>query len=300
MLATHGETRYSGPEILISDSLKEPNMTGRISRATTALRSSSRVFRDHPSLALLPLLSLLTVGTAYAGVGYLLFEYGLAGDVLTNDLVRYSVLFAALSISSLFGIFFNTAVVYCAAQYFRGETPSLEEGLAQAWAVRWTVAKWGLVNATAGTVLLVAEDNVPGIGSLTQSLLSMAWGLLTFFIIPVIILDETDSLRSGLQQSGRVFRQTWGESVSGTVGIGLALLPAGIAGVAALGYAYALAGGVTAYVLGFAGALVLVSCVVVGQVLGMVLRTALYQYATEDIDLDLVAELGHDNVFVDN
>lgn len=273
---------------------------GRISRGMTALRTSSRVFRDHPSLALLPFLSLLTVGTAYAGLGYLLLESGLLGNLLTNDLLRYGVLFAALAISSLLGIFFNTAVVHCAAQYFRGESPSLREGLAQAWAARWTVAKWGLVNATIGTVLVVAEDKLPGIGSLTSSLLNMAWGLLTFFILPVIVLEETDGLRSGLQQSGNVFRQTWGESVSGTVGVGLALLPAGIAGGVALGYAYLLASGVTAYLVGFAGATVLVACVVVAQVLGMVLRTALYQYATGETELELVDELGHENVFVDN
>jgi hypothetical protein len=45
---------------------------------------------------------------------------------------------------------------------------------------------------------------------------------------------------------------------------------------------------------------VLVVCVVVAQVLGMVLRTALYQYATEDVRLELVDELGHENVFVDS
>jgi hypothetical protein len=44
----------------------------------------------------------------------------------------------------------------------------------------------------------------------------------------------------------------------------------------------------------------LVACVVVGQVLGMVLRTALYQYATGETDPELVDELGHENVFVDN
>ena len=275
-------------------------MTGRVTRGVAALRSSLRVFGDHPLLALLPLASLLTVGTAYAGLGYLLFEYGLLGDVLTNDVLRYSVVFAGLSVSSLLGIFFNTAVVHCAAQYFRGESPSLREGLTRAWAVRWTVAKWGLVNATIGTVLLIAEDNIPGVGSLTGSLLNMAWGLLTFFIVPVIVLEETDGLRPGLRQSGRVFRRTWGESASGTVGVGLALLPVGLAGAGALGYAYFVASGVTASLVGSAGGAVLVACVVVGQVLGMVLRTALYQYAVGEADPELVDELGHENVFIDS
>lgn len=85
-----------------------------------------------------------------------------------------------------------------------------------------------------------------------------------------------------------------------TVGVGLALLPAGIAGGVALCYAYVLANGATAYLVGFAGATMLVVCVVVAQLLGVILRTALYQYATEDVRLELVGEPGHENVFVDS
>lgn len=108
----------------------------------------------------------------------------------------------------------------------------------------------------------------------------------------------TATTRVGL--SCLCFRQPRGESVSSTVGVGLTSLPAGIAGGVALGYAHFLASGVTPYLVGFAGAMVLVVCVVVAQVLGMVLRTALYQDATEDVRLELVDELGHENVFLDN
>ena len=275
-------------------------MLERFDRGLTAVRSSGRLFRDHPSLAVLPLLSVGVVGTAYAALGVALVRYGLVADLLADDRLRYGALFAALSLSSVCGIFFNAAIVHCAAQYFRGETPSVRDGLRRAWTVRGAVAKWGLLSATVGTALAIAEDTVPGVGSLTRSVLDLTWGILTFFVVPVIVHERPDGLRSGLRRSGGAFRETWGESAAATVGIGVALLPVGVAGVALLGYAYVVAGGAVTYVVGLLGGLLLVSSVVVSQVLGMIVRTALYRYATTEDDVELVDELGHDSLFPDD
>lgn len=275
-------------------------MFERFDRGVTAIRSSGRLFTEHPSLAVLPLLSLGTVGTAYAALGLVLVRYDLVADLFASNVLQYGALFVALSISSVAGIFFNAAIVHCAAQYFRGETPSARDGLRRAWTVRSAVVKWGLLSATIGTALAIVEDNVPGVGSLTRSVLDLAWGLLTFFVVPVIVLEEPDSLRSGLRRSGGAFKRTWGESVTAVVGIGVALLPVGLVGAALLGYAYVVAGGAAAYAIGLLGGMLIVSCVVVSQILGMVVRTALYRYATTDDSVALVDELGPDDVFPDD
>lgn len=273
-------------------------MCGRLNRGITVLKSSTRLFRKQPSLAVLPLLSLVAVGTVYSVVGFVFVQYGLVTEVLTNKLVQYSALFVALMVSSGFGIFFNAAIVHCAAQYYRGEPTSVRDGLAAAWSVRRTIAKWGLVSATIGTVLWIVEDNVPGAGSLIQSVLNLAWAILTFFIVPVIVLERTSSLRSGLEQSGQTFKQTWGESVTATVGVGIAFLPVIIVGAAGLAYAY-FATGPIALLVGAFGAALVVASMVITQVLGMVVRTALYQYAATGEENDLIAALGTDDIFVD-
>lgn len=275
-------------------------MFERFRRASTVVKSSARMFGETPSLTVLPALSLVSVGAAYSVLGAVLLHYGLVADLLTNDLVKYSVLFVALAISSGFGIFFNAAIVHCTAQYYRGEDPSVREGLHEAWTVRATVLKWGLLSATVGTLLGIAEENVPGVGTLTKSVLDVAWAILTFFIVPVIVLEETDSLRGGLEQSGAAFRRTWGESVTAQVGIGLALLPVILVGAGLLGCAYFAATGVAAIALGALGGGLLVAAVVVTQVLGMVVRTALYQYATTGEHNDLTGDIDLNNVFPDN
>lgn len=272
-------------------------MSGRFRRAVRVTDASLDVFRERPRLAVLPLLSLVVVGSAYAVVGVALLRYGLVDAVFTNRLVKYGVIFVGLAVSSSAGVFFNAAVVHCAARQFAGEEATVRDGLAAAWAVRGRIAKWGLLSATVGTALAVAEDAIPGVGTLTKSILDLAWGLLTFFVVPVIVTDRTDGLRTDLRRSGDAFARTWGESVTVTFGIGLALLPAALVGCCLLAVAYLSATGVAAYVTGAIGGLLLVATIVLTQVLGMIVRTALYRYATTGEPVGPLEGFAPDDIF---
>jgi hypothetical protein len=274
-------------------------MYGRFSRGLQAVDVSLDVFRRQPSLALLPLASLTIVGSAYAAIALVLLQHDLLGALFTNSLLQYAVAFVALASSSVLGIFFNAAVVHCASQHLRGETPTVRDGLAAAWAVRGTILKWGIVNATLGTILYIVEDNIPGVGGLVHAVLDIAWAILTFFIVPVIVVERTPDLRSGLRESGETFRETWGESVTATVGIGAAFLPVILVGGGLLVYAYLFASGPAVYLFGAAGAVLLAASMVLTQVLGMVVRTALYHHAKTGEEVDLIRRLGEHDVFVD-
>ncbi|WP_137290048.1 DUF6159 family protein [Natronorubrum halophilum] len=272
-------------------------MTGRFRDGVAVTNASLDVFRKRPRLAVLPLLSLAAVGSAYAVLAVAILRYELVGALFTSSLVRYGVLFVALAVSSGVGIFFNAAVVHCATRQFAGEETSVSEGVAAAWEARTAIVKWGLVSATIGTVLYIAEDNVPGVGTLTRSVLDLGWALLTFFIVPVIVTDRTGSLRSDLRKSGDAFSRTWGESLTATIGIGLALLPVSLLGVCLLVFAYLFATGPTAFVAGVLGGLLLVATIVVTQVLGMIIRAALYQYAVTGDPVGPLADLEPGQLF---
>ncbi|WP_226006210.1 DUF6159 family protein [Natrinema salinisoli] len=275
-------------------------MTGRFRHGFDAVDASLDVFRAHPRLAILPLLSLAVVGSAYGAIAVVVLHYGLATAVFANSLVKYGTMFAAIAVASGIGVFFNAAVVHCAARHFAGEETTARDGLAAAWDVRGRIAKWSLLAATIGTALYIAEDNVPGVGTLTRSVLDLTWGLLTFFVVPVIVTDRTDALRSDLRKSGGAFSRTWGESISATIGIGLALLPVSLIGLGLLGVAFVSPTGIAAYVVGIAGGVLLVATIVVAQVLGMVVRTALYRYATTGERVGPLKELEPDGVFPEN
>ena len=255
-------------------------MAGRFRRGLSIVDDSVDVFRDNPSLAILPLLSLLSVGSAFAAVAGVLLYYGVLGDVLGSDFLQYVGVFVGLAVSSSVGVFFNAAVVHCAAKYFDGEETSAREGLAAAWRVRRRIALWSVAAATLGTVLYIIDDKLGPLGSLARLLFDLAWSLLTFFVVPVIVLEDTDALRPMLRQSGAAFRDTWGESVSASLGVSFVFLPVALVGLVCLGWAYFAAAGLVAYTLGTVGFVLLVASMVISQVVGMIARTALYRYAT--------------------
>jgi len=255
-------------------------MTSRYRRGFDITRDSLRVFTSEPTLVVLPALSLLAVGSAFAVLAAIVFAQGLVERVLTTDLYRYGALFCAIAVSSSVATFFNAAVAYCAAQLFDGNSTSVREGLAAAWRVRRQIATWALVAATLGTVLYILDEKFGVVGSLTRAVFDLAWVLLTFFIVPVIVLDRRRSLRRQLRRSGSLFRETWGESVSATLGVGFVFLLVALPGVAlgAVGY-FALDGTVATVAILVGGAIV-VAAIVGSQTASAVVRTALYRYAT--------------------
>jgi hypothetical protein len=221
------------------------------------------------------------VGSAFAIVVGTAFYYGFAESLITNELIQYGAIFVVFAVSSSVGTFFNAAVVHCASRYFDGRETSVRDGLSAAWQVRRKIALWSITAATLGTVLHIIDDNLGPLGSLAQALFNLAWVLLTFFVVPVIVLEDTDGIRPILRESGAAFEETWGESVTASVGVSVAFLPVGIVGLAGLGSAYFLLDGLVAYLVGGIGFVLLVASMVAAQVVGMVVRTALYRYATD-------------------
>lgn len=226
-------------------------MSGRFASGLDITTESLGMFRENTSLALIPALSLLTVGSAFA-------------------------------ISSSLATFFNAAVVHCAAKIFDGEPTSARDGLAAAWRVRRQIAVWALVSATLGTVLMIIDEKFGAIGSLARALFDLAWALLTFFIVPVIVLEETDGIQHQLRQSGHMFKETWGESVSASLGVSLVFFVVALPGIAALAAGYFVLHGAVAVLVGAVGGLIVVGSMVASQTVSAIVRVALYRYAATD------------------
>ncbi|WP_188979257.1 DUF6159 family protein [Halocalculus aciditolerans] len=275
-------------------------MSGKFSRGLDVVDGSLDVFRANPRLAVLPLCSLLLVGSGFAVAAGIALHYGLVASLFTNDLIKYAAIFIGLALTSSLGAFFNVAVAHCAFQYFDGEDPTVRDGLQSAWRSRRAIAIWALTSATLGTVLYVLDEKFGFLGSAARLVFDLAWGLLTFFVVPVIAVEDTADLRTILRESGDAFKQTWGESVSASLGVSLVVLPIAVVGIVLLGAAYLGLHGPAAWLLGGLGLLIVVAAIIAGQVLGMVARTALYEYATDDRRVGPFATRDPDSVFPDS
>jgi hypothetical protein len=272
-------------------------MTSKYRRGFEITRDSLRIFTQRPTLLVLPALSLLAVGSAFAVLGAIIIQRGLLTSLLTNDLYKYSVLFCAIAISSSVATFFNAAVVHCAAQLFDGDQTSVRDGLAAAWRARRQIALWAVTAATLGTVLYLLDEKFGVVGSLTRAVFDLAWALLTFFIVPVIVLDERRSLRRQLRQSGSLFRDTWGESVSATLGVSFVFLLVALPGVALGAAGYFVLDGIVAVGALVSGGGIVVASIVGSQTASAIVRTALYRYATTGKQVGPLEARDPDTVF---
>lgn len=255
-------------------------MFGRMRRGWGLAKVSLAVLRADKEIALLPFLSgialVLTVGPL-AGGGLLLsgvLEGGQGGPV------AYAVVFLVYVVGYFVTVFFNAAVIACARIRFQGEDPTLRDGLAKAWDRKLAILQWSLLAATVGMVIRVLRERAQGLVEVVLTgTAGLAWNLLTYFVVPVIVASGAGPLEA-IRESGSTMKETWGEALAGEVSVQLVFFVAAV-GWFLLATAVAFVSGlavvaVAAVVLGILGA---VAILIAGSAADGILKAALYEYA---------------------
>jgi hypothetical protein len=268
-------------------------MFERISRGWGIAKASWAVLKIHPKLLVLPIFSgiafILLIGSivmsVYAGAtGQRMQQFGdFLERVNFEDPIVYAFLFAFYFVCAFIAIFFNAALVFCALEAFAGRTPSLRGGLATAVGRLPQILGWALVSATVGLALNMLQstlrDRLGFLGSLLGGLLEFAWAVVTYFVVPVLVVDGVGPIEA-VKRSSAILKRTWGESIAGEGGLGiisfLLMLPAFL--LIALA-AVAGAGPVLVVVVPVV-ILYIVALSVVFAALGAIFRTGTYIYAT--------------------
>jgi hypothetical protein len=141
---------------------------------------------------------------------------------------------------------------------------------------------WAIVTATVTIILNAIERNGGWVGRIVGSLLGLAWTVLTFLTVPIIMLEDLGP-GNALKRSKELFTRTWGENLMLNFGLGalglVVMLPA--FALAAIGVAT----GVTAILvvtIAVAVAWFAVAQAVIAALSG-IFRTALYRYAADGV-----------------
>lgn len=270
------------------------------------MKSSLRVIRDHPRLALFPVVGslcafllalfffapIIVLLVGQAGVQAWLAGRGWSGAGLEEvrhmgKLVFY-VYGAAIYLVSLFvATYFNTAFYHEILRALAGEEVSVEGGLRFAGGKLKSILLWSLLAGTVGLIIRAIEERMGWLGKLVMAAIGTVWSVAAVFAIPVIVRREESNPLVVLRDSAGTLKRTWGESLVGFVGINLAgaVVALGAVGTAvaiALLAAFAHAGGFAV----FLGAMWIVAVVVASFVVNLathVYRCALYVYATEGV-----------------
>jgi uncharacterized protein DUF6159 len=196
----------------------------------------------------------------------------------------YAYTFAFYLVSYFFTIFFNVGVMHCASIRMNGGDPTVADGFKGAFARIGAIFMWSLVSATVGMILRAIAERAGIIGRIITSLLGVAWSILTYFAVPVMIFEGVGVGKS-IKRSGELIKKTWGEALVAEGGMGLffgmlfllGLIPVGLAVFLA---AQGTAGAMVAVIVGAGTVFYWIALAVVSAALQGVFHVALYRYAS--------------------
>jgi hypothetical protein len=242
-------------------------------------RRSGHVLRAHPNLLILPLLG------GIAGIAFMATLFGglYAGGLYEEPgPVLYAALFVTYVVETFIASFFAAALVAATRTAFHGEEPTVGRAMREAWVHKWPLLAWSVISAIIGVIIQAIESQDNLIARILAGLFAVAWSVMTYFIVPVIVFED-QSISGMFTQSASTFKNTWGESIGAMGAINivtfLLVIPGALLGVGIFLVIPGTVGLLTAIAVGFTG---VIFGLLIGKSLTGVAKTALYVYATEN------------------
>jgi hypothetical protein len=249
---------------------------GRIARGWYLAKVSLRVVRSDGTLGVLVVLGGIASGATALGflvpaaVAYSIEETWLAGVMAV----------IGVYLATLVATYFAVALAAACAEVLDGRNATVRGGTAVASAHLGAIAGWALVLTTVNLVIQALRSRAGIIGSLLLGAATVAWGLATFLVVPIVALEGLGPL-AALDRSASLFRRKWGEQLVGTASIGVLFALLGtVPGVALMLLGFASGSNVIAVTLVVVGVLVAVVAGVLGSAARAVFSVALYRYAS--------------------
>jgi hypothetical protein len=244
-----------------------------IGRSIELFRTSWGILMEDKKLLVFPLLSgivsLMVLVT---------FIIPLVIGQFLGALFFYASLFIFYLVSYFVVIFFNTALISCVNARLQGREMSVGEGLSNALRHFTPILGWALLSATVGIILQLVRERGGIAGQIASAIAGGAWGLVTFFVVPVLILEDK-GVFDAIKESTSLIRKTWGESIIGSGSIMLVFFIIGFLGLLGV-FATIFIGDMTFFGIAVVLfiALVIVLAVMAAAMQGIFV-TALYTYA---------------------
>lgn len=203
------------------------NFFTRLSNGWELAKISFATINKNRSLLLFPVfsvISLILVLATFGGGSFFLFGDQIdafleSEDETVANALGLTAIFIYYLINYFVIVYFNSALVYCAVKILNGEETSVSAGLEYSNSKLGKIFGWAVLSATVGTLLQILH-NTGKIGEFVASFIGMAWSILTFFAVPVLIFEDK-SVVDTVKESGRLMRQKWGESLAATVSFGV-------------------------------------------------------------------------------
>lgn len=207
------------------------NFFDRLSNGWKISLNCFSVLKENKQLIIFPILSGLSMILIMGSFIIAVFaSAGWDADNITekSTAVNYIWLFLFYVVNYFIVVFFNMALIHCTRLYFRGEEPTIEQGLQFSLSRIRAIFSWAVIAAIVGTVLKLIQENVGSLGKIITGFIGIVWNIAAFFVVPVIAYENLGPI-DAIRRSAQLMKEKWGESLGATFSFGLIQLLAVLA-----------------------------------------------------------------------
>lgn len=260
---------------------------GKIMRTWSLMGECWQVLKQDKNLLVFPLISgicclLLLVSFVIPIVDTAAWKPPGPEAATQHQVLYYGTIFAFYVSNYFIVVFFNAALVACAAIRIGGGEPTIGDGLRAAASRLPMIAGWAVVSATVGLVLQIIEDRSDKIGQIVASLLGTAWTIISFLVVPILVIENKNPF-AALQESTALLKKTWGEQLVGNFSFSgiffLLMLPA----VVLVAAAFYLGGAMFGIPCAVLAGIYFITLMLVQATLQGIFQTVLYLYARDGV-----------------
>ncbi|MEQ1744065.1 MAG: DUF6159 family protein [Saprospiraceae bacterium] len=197
----------------------------RLSNGWSLANLSYKTINENRTLLLFPVFSVIALvavlATFFGGTFFFVGDQieALFADEQYGSILGYGLIFIYYLVSYFVVVFFNAALIHCSMKILNGESTDFRDGIDFAWSRVGKILSWSLLSATVGTLLQMLNETGK-IGQIVSSLIGVAWSIMTFFVVPVLVYEDR-SVLDCVKESGRLMKAKWGESLSANASFGL-------------------------------------------------------------------------------
>ena len=263
---------------------------GKFKASRMLVRESLNVLKRDKELSWFPVLSgIASLAALIVFVGAVFFVV-MGGDIQTytqfsntNEQLNangYLILFVYYLLVFFIANYFLAGMYTIVHARFIGKDLSLSEGIANANKHVGRIFVWSLISATVGIVLRIISDKSRIIGKIVAAVFGAAWGILTYFSLPSLVIGER-TIKESFKESASVIRKTWGETIIVNFGVGLFFGLITFAVIAVMvGIALLVPVMEIFILLGVLFVIYIVVLSIISSTLSSIVKCALYEYAT--------------------
>jgi hypothetical protein len=195
----------------------------RLATSWALVKASAAVLASDKELLIFPIVS--AIGTLLVTLTFAVptFLAGIFDSALTpgGGVPVLGIVFAFLFyLAQYFVIFFaNSALVGAALIRLRGGDPTVGDGFRIAFEHIGAIFGYALISATVGMLLRSVARRGGLFGQIVVSLIGLAWNIGTYLVVPVLVAENVGPL-DAVKRSVTYLKRTWGEQITGKVGVG--------------------------------------------------------------------------------